>query len=138
MDLDHFKAVNDGFGHPAGDDVLRRVGDVLATSVRDGDGVYRFGGEEFLLVLPGAGPEPALRIATRIRAGIRALDLDGQSPLGWITASVGITVRSGAPRAEFGLALSEADAALYRSKEEGRDRITFAGGYPATMGGVVP
>lgn len=138
VDLDHFKAVNDGFGHSAGDDVLRRVGGVLASSVRDGDGVYRIGGEEFLLVLPDAGREPALHIATRIRAGIRALDLDGQSPLGWITASVGITVRSGAPRAEFGLALSEADAALYRSKEEGRDRITFAGGPPAAIGGVAP
>ncbi len=137
VDLDHFKDVNDGFGHSSGDEVLRGVAEVLATSVRDGDGVYRIGGEEFLLVLPEAGREAAVRIATRIRTGIRALDLDDRAPLGWITASVGITVRNGAQRAEFGEALREADAALYRSKDEGRDRITIAGSDTSTMGGVV-
>ena len=117
VDLDHFKHVNDRHGHAAGDEVLVEFAGLLRESVRQADGVYRFGGEEFLLLLPGAdiaGLEIVVdTLRTRIAAHMR-------SPDGELTASLGAaTLRTGESAQEW---LARADAALYRAKESGRDR----------------
>lgn len=124
VDLDHFKAVNDQFGHSAGDSVLSQVASVLAGAVRQEDAVYRIGGEEFLVVLPEADEASALHVAERIRGAVARLDLAGQAPGGRITVSMGITTTSGQDAPALARAVDVADAALYRSKEDGRDRIT--------------
>ncbi len=125
LDLDHFKAVNDEFGHASGDSVLSQSASTLTSAVRGDDSVYRVGGEEFLVVLPGADETRATRVAERIRASIASLDLTGQAPGGRMTVSVGITTVSAGDEATLSEALKVADQALYRSKEAGRDRISI-------------
>jgi diguanylate cyclase (GGDEF)-like protein len=124
LDLDHFKEVNDSFGHAAGDTVLTRVAQVLTSSVRDGDSVFRLGGEEFLILLPGAGEASAIAIAERVRTSVQGLDLAGLAPGGHITISEGIASVVNAGHAEFHEAMEAADSALYESKETGRNKIT--------------
>jgi two-component system, cell cycle response regulator len=124
LDLDHFKAVNDTFGHSAGDEVLSQVASVLTTTVRENDAVYRVGGEEFLVTLPMADESIATHVAERLRAAVKALDLTGRAPGGRMTLSLGVTCVTGGDAATFAGALETADAALYESKESGRDRIT--------------
>ncbi len=124
LDLDHFKEVNDTFGHAAGDEVLRRISEVLGSCIRDGDSAYRLGGEEFLVCLPGAATDRAVAIAERIRTTIASLDLSGLSPGGHITVSVGVSDVVGGRRGDFANVMSAADEALYESKETGRDRVT--------------
>jgi len=125
LDLDHFKSVNDRFGHPAGDALLRGVADVLRTTVRPHDGVYRYGGEEFVAVLPRTtGPE-AVEIAERIRAGIAAsaFDVGTGEPLS-ASASLGVAVSRVPSRAAgAGDLVARADAALYAAKDGGRNRV---------------
>lgn len=128
LDLDHFKAVNDTFGHSAGDTVLSLTASVLLGSVRDEDRVYRLGGEEFLVVLPGADVARAAQVAERIRAGIKSLDLTGLAPGTCITMSLGIAAVEGGQSRDFDAALQAADEALYASKDAGRDRVTVAQG----------
>ncbi len=124
LDLDHFKAVNDTFGHAAGDAVLSQVAATLVEAVRRGDAVYRIGGEEFLVTLPDAGEHSAIHVAERIRSGVKALDLTDRAPEGRMTVSLGITSVTNGDEATFAQALELADAALYESKATGRDRIT--------------
>ena len=124
LDLDHFKAVNDIFGHAAGDTVLTRVSGALTSSVRDGDAVFRLGGEEFLITLPGADESSALTIAERIRVRVRQLHLEDLAPDGRITVSEGVATVINADADAFPHALQQADVALYQSKENGRDTIT--------------
>lgn len=125
LDVDHFKKFNDDFGHDAGDAVLRAVGGVLTHSVRGEGNAFRYGGEEFLLLMPGMGIEQAHERAEVIRRNISALQLqhNGQ-PLGRITASFGLSTYPDHGRAEN--LVSIADAALLRAKAEGRDRIVVA------------
>jgi diguanylate cyclase (GGDEF)-like protein len=124
VDIDRFKLINDRYGHLAGDAVLRDIAGALANGVRASDVVGRFGGEEFVVVLPGAGSREALRIAERLRARIRELGVAGTDdrPL---SVSIGVAC---APL--DGIALDDlllaADAALYRAKECGRDRVLLA------------
>lgn len=145
LDLDHFKRVNDRYGHLAGDAVLRAVADAIKHSVRGHDMVGRYGGEEFSVVLPGLGAEDVLVTAERIRAAVATLrvstpDLDGTERvvLG-LTASVGAAVfpDHGEDRTTLLLA---ADAALYEAKDSGRDRTRVAGTGPrgASAPNVVP
>lgn len=122
--LDHINDVNDTFGHAAGDAVLTRVAGVLTGSVPDGDAVFRLDGEEFLIVLPGAGQEAASAIAERILTTVRDVDFTGVAPDGCLTVSAGITSVVNAAPAEFVVVLEEADRALYESKAAGRDTIT--------------
>ena len=123
-DLDHFKRVNDRFGHAAGDVVLRCTARVLRSAVRSGDAAVRHGGEEFLLVVRESDEEGALRVARSVQAGIREMPtpIDGLPPL---TVSIGIAFfpRHGHTLDEV---LAHADAAMYQAKHEGRDRIVFA------------
>lgn len=127
-DLDHFKTVNDGFGHAAGDAALREVAARLAAEVRTPDLVTRFGGEEFIILLPDAGLEAAAAIAERLRAAVAAspvaLPGGGSVP---VTASFGVsTVFWDECNAET--AIRRADAALYKAKRQGRNRVVTSGG----------
>jgi diguanylate cyclase (GGDEF)-like protein/PAS domain S-box-containing protein len=126
LDLDHFKKFNDTYGHDAGDTVLRETAVLLAKSVRAEDIVCRFGGEEFVIILPMADLKASQARGERIRSKIRELTVlhQGQS-LGMITVSVGVAALPlhGTLPAEL---LAAADAALYRAKREGRDRVVSA------------
>ena len=124
LDLDHFKDVNDSFGHASGDVVLSRVAEVLQKCVRDGDSVYRLGGEEFLVCLPDADAKRAAVIAERIRVAVGALDLAGLAPDGRITVSIGVTDAVTRGHADFATTLVLADEALYESKQTGRNKVT--------------
>jgi diguanylate cyclase (GGDEF)-like protein len=123
MDIDHFKVFNDTFGHDAGDVVLKEIAGVLGRSTRKGDIAGRFGGEEFLLLLPGADEQRAITRAETMRRAIAALDLRfGDQTLGKVTASFGVAVfpMDGDTRESL---LHAADQALYAAKAAGRDRV---------------
>ncbi len=124
IDIDHFKRVNDSFGHPAGDQVLRAVATAIAGAVRDGDVPARFGGEEFAVLLRNPGPEIAMEVGERVRAAVGRLDLSEFGPAG-VTVSVGVAVAHSADQPISGL-VDEADHALYRAKRLGRDRVVPA------------
>jgi len=124
LDLDHFKAVNDGYGHLAGDDVLRAVADVLRSELREPDLVGRFGGEEFVALLSGVDEPAAGNAAERLRRRIASLAVPvEEGTLLQVTASVGVAAVT---QADLDVAdlLTSADAALYRAKDAGRDRVS--------------
>lgn len=125
LDVDHFKRFNDQFGHEAGDAVLREVGAVLANATREDGAAFRYGGEEFLLLMPGVDTERAQERAEQIRRAIASLRIKhGGQELGSITASFGV---ASAPEHGPGTKLVQtADAALFRAKEAGRDRVVVA------------
>jgi diguanylate cyclase (GGDEF)-like protein len=117
FDIDHFKQFNDRFGHPAGDELLRQVAQVLRESARAYDVAARYGGEEFALLLPNTTLEQAVQVAERLRQQIRAIE-NRHAP---VSASFGVaTYRHGTPPATL---VYEADAALYRAKRNGRDQV---------------
>lgn len=124
LDLDHFKNVNDQFGHPIGDKVLKELALIVAKSKRDTDLFGRLGGEEFALLLPETGLSGATDIAVRLRRACHGIKL---SPLAGmrITVSIGVTqVRS--DDVNFDAVLARADETLYRAKNNGRDRVEVA------------
>jgi diguanylate cyclase (GGDEF)-like protein len=130
IDLDHFKRVNDEFGHPAGDAVLRATAHVLRNAVRDSDLVGRFGGDEFVVLVPGADIEHALAVGRRIHAGIAAISLAPaaasgiEAALSGFSASIGTAVHApGADEVDIDGLLLEADAALRHAKRAGRNTI---------------
>jgi diguanylate cyclase (GGDEF)-like protein len=126
LDIDHFKKFNDAFGHEAGDQVLKEVADVLATSMRRGDVAGRFGGEEFLLIMPGADLERAMSRADTMRETIGALDLaKGGQKLGRVTASFGVAIFPVDGETSHAL-VQTADKALYAAKAAGRNRVIAA------------
>ena len=118
IDLDHFKQVNDRFGHGTGDEVLRRVADVANKTLRASDMAARWGGEEFLVVLTDTGFEGALMCAERIRAAVERLEL---ARVGNVTISAGVSelVRG----EEVSIALLRADELLYKAKSAGRNCV---------------
>jgi diguanylate cyclase (GGDEF)-like protein len=117
FDIDHFKQFNDTYGHPAGDELLRQVAQVLRESARAYDVAARYGGEEFALLLPNTTLEQAVQVAERLRQQIRAIE----NPHAPVSASFGVaTYRRGTPPATL---VYEADAALYRAKRSGRDQV---------------
>ena len=126
IDIDRFKSFNDTSGHARGDDVLRCVGRVLSSELRQGDTAYRYGGDEFAILLPEASVDAALELAQRLRRALAShclADVDGvAAPL---TASFGVAAMSGVgdPR----VLLDAADTALYEAKRAGRDRAVVAG-----------
>jgi two-component system, cell cycle response regulator len=125
MDLDHFKSVNDRFGHEMGDRVLVAVASVLKTALRPGDVVGRYGGEEFVGVVAGAGPESARLVAERLRRAIEAMLPPKGGPTK-LTISIGTTVfdpRQSDERSEE--LLHRADMALYAAKRTGRNRVVL-------------
>jgi diguanylate cyclase (GGDEF)-like protein len=117
-DLDHFKRVNDQLGHAAGDAVLQDVAYAMRAALRAGDSIYRVGGEEILVVLPGAAETAAVEIAERLRDAVRE-----RQPVGVeVTVSIGVAVARPGPLDTEEL-IGRADAALYAAKAGGRDRI---------------
>jgi diguanylate cyclase (GGDEF)-like protein len=130
LDLDHFKAVNDRYGHPMGDRVLVDLASVLNRVLRVGDTCGRLGGEEFCVVMPHSDGPAALRAAGRLQRVVRALRFEEQPDLR-VTVSIGISVTRPAlpdldPANEAALLVAEADRALYAAKHAGRDRAMLA------------
>jgi diguanylate cyclase (GGDEF)-like protein len=127
FDIDHFKSLNDNYGHQTGDEVLRRVAAVLEDSCRDFDTVARYGGEEFAVILPRTSVNDARTVAERFLEAIR-----GQSAEPRETASAGVAsfpVNAVEPQA----LVAAADEALYESKHTGRDRATASGRWTADV-----
>jgi diguanylate cyclase (GGDEF)-like protein/PAS domain S-box-containing protein len=123
LDIDHFKRVNDTYGHNGGDAVLRAVGMVLAASVRTEDVVCRYGGEEFVLVMPGVPRSVVIARAEQIRAAIRELRVPHEChEIGPLTVSAGVTVVT-SPQISVAVAIQRADSALYQAKKTGRDQV---------------
>jgi diguanylate cyclase (GGDEF)-like protein len=125
LDVDYFKAFNDGFGHPAGDEVLREVASVVLNCARNHDVVARYGGEEFAVLLPGTGRDGAFAMADRVRRSLEAREWN----LRPITASFGVaTLRHGESQGAATAAnlVEAADLAMYHSKRHGRNRVTHA------------
>jgi two-component system cell cycle response regulator len=120
-DVDHFKRVNDTYGHPIGDEVLRQVARVLQRSVRKIDIPARYGGEEFAVVLEATGSEGAMHLAERIRRDVAALVIDSDKGQFHVTMSIGISSFPDDAR-ERAVLIERADAALYFAKENGRNR----------------
>jgi diguanylate cyclase (GGDEF)-like protein len=130
LDLDHFKAFNDRYGHPAGDEALRAFAGILRSSVRDGDTAARYGGEEFAVHLRGLGLDEALEVAERIRTRVESAILSlGPGLTGRITASLGVAVAptDGSDRLSL---LRAADSALYVAKGNGRNRVATTAEVP--------
>jgi diguanylate cyclase (GGDEF)-like protein len=123
-DLDRFKQVNDVYGHAAGDVLLRRVAHLLASSVRAGDGVVRWGGEEFLVVLPGVDRAQAQRIVERARTTVQDDAVVVGGNVLRITISVGVAERR--PGETRDALIARADEALYVAKSSGRNRVELA------------
>ena len=127
-DLDHFKRVNDQLGHAAGDAVLQDVAYTMRATLRAGDSIYRVGGEEILVILPGAAESGALEIAERLRVAVRE-----RRPVGVpVTVSIGLAV-SGEGPVDTDELIARADSALYAAKAGGRDKVVVGGSDPVAV-----
>jgi diguanylate cyclase (GGDEF)-like protein len=129
IDIDHFKRVNDTHGHLVGDQVLIAVANTLVSQLRDYDVVGRFGGEEFVALLPGADTVEACRVAERLRNRVRRLAVPAEDGTATVTISVGVSLfrTHGQDLIEL---MAAADLALYRAKESGRDRVCLPAARP--------
>lgn len=125
IDIDHFKKVNDTFGHAAGDKVLVDVAKVLREDIRQGEGVFRMGGEEFLLLSSSADIKHLIVAAERLRRRIAALRIEHEERQLQVTISIGLAQRE-PDHTHFDSLLISADKALYRAKETGRNRICYS------------
>lgn len=123
LDLDHFKAVNDRFGHAVGDQVLVRLAQMLRDNMRAHDHLVRMGGEEFLVLLTSTGRELAQQICERLRVAVERHDWESVHPQLRVTLSLGM---ASAPSYDMETLTERADAALYRAKREGRNRVCLA------------
>ncbi|WP_019625917.1 GGDEF domain-containing protein [Thioalkalivibrio sp. ALJT] len=135
IDIDHFKRINDRYGHPVGDEFLRQVAHTLRTTTRESDLCIRMGGEEFLVLLPGADLTYAMDCAERIRLAIGALRIpataSGDSELesdGVARATASVGVAAIGPRSSLQAAYQVADEALYAAKQTGRNRVLAGNG----------
>jgi len=125
-DLDHFKNINDSYGHLAGDAVLREVAKRMRSSIRPYDAIGRYGGEEFLILLPGCNIPAAAHVAERLMTSITGEPIDLAEDKLSITCSLGVASNSETPEADADWFIRAADAALYQAKNTGRDRVEFA------------
>ena len=140
IDIDHFKSFNDSYGHQAGDSILKNIGQMLKTKLRNVDIAARYGGEEFAVILPGAGEkekhapaeiirqhiQDALLVAERLRKVASEIEINLMGKMTHITISIGIAYYDGVDE-KFTAAelVKRADVALYRAKQEGRNRVVF-------------
>ncbi len=122
LDIDHFKRINDSYGHAAGDAVLRQLADILKHTSRAEDMVFRYGGEEFAAILTNANQRVALQIGERIRALIEKTTFKWEERRIPVTLSIGAAISNGAETDSLAL-IQAADSALYRAKEGGRNRV---------------
>jgi diguanylate cyclase (GGDEF)-like protein/PAS domain S-box-containing protein len=132
IDLDHFKELNDDYGHQVGDDCLRAVAAVVLAAVRTTDFAARYGGEELAVILPSTDTAGAVAVAEKVRSAVEALHITHESNpegRGWVTASFGVATalsrHGGTMRMPESLLLA-ADNALYKAKREGRNRVATA------------
>lgn len=134
IDIDHFKRVNDTFGHQTGDQVLRLVAGTLSSATREGDVVARYGGEEFAVILPGTKPDAALAVAERVRRNFEGREIvartSGRS-IGSVTLSAGVALYD--PGEKLADWVERADQALYAAKKAGRNRVMLAPATPASI-----
>ncbi len=126
LDIDHFKAINDSFGHSSGDLVLKELARRLRAQLRSYDGLGRYGGEEFLLVLPGCDLQTTIRRLDALRCSIDHPAFLPNPGMTAVTVSIGATVSRGGGTAECESLLQEADAALYRAKQSGRNCLQYS------------
>src|SRR5690606_35177125 len=124
--VDHFKNLNDRFGHEAGDMVLQQLAVLLSNNSRGGDYLFRLGGEEFLLILVDITPESAVQVAEKLRKQVAAetFRLPNEQSVK-ATISIGLSMHDGHP--DYQRAMRRADDALYQAKREGRNRVVMAG-----------
>jgi diguanylate cyclase (GGDEF)-like protein len=125
LDIDHFKQINDTYGHSAGDDVLKAVAASIKDQLRNVDMVFRFGGEEFLILLSNTSREAAAMVGERLRFAAQAQDYVADGKVIELTVSLGCSTLLPGESAES--LLRRADSALYVAKREGRNRLTMAG-----------
>lgn len=123
LDLDHFKRVNDTYGHLAGDEVLKAFADLVRGCLRKEDLLARYGGEEFVVLLPGSSQAAATALAERIRDQVAANPLGGTDHRVRVTVSVGVASEAGDTLPSLESMLGRADEALYRAKADGRNRV---------------
>jgi diguanylate cyclase (GGDEF)-like protein len=122
LDIDLFKHVNDSFGHKAGDNVLAAVAEAIRINSRAEDLVYRYGGEEFCSICPGAGLDVAIKVSERIRESVENLSIAHDGKQIKATISIGISTMNPGHASHEDM-LKDADSALYRAKEHGRNRV---------------
>lgn len=123
LDIDHFKAINDKHGHPAGDEVLRVVASRLRSAIRKSDAVGRYGGEEFLVILPDADLATAAQISERIRQEVASSPVSFGELTIPVTCSIGYSIVQNAVQDAISALIGRADNALYRAKSSGRNRV---------------
>jgi diguanylate cyclase (GGDEF)-like protein len=126
LDLDHFKNVNDAYGHPTGDVALKAVGSMLSATTRVGDLAFRLGGEEFAVLLTGMGHEGALERAEAWRVALAEMSIPAETRTLKLTASFGVATFPSQADDLVDL-MKVADARLYRAKSQGRDRVAGIG-----------
>jgi len=137
MDLDHFKQLNDTWGHALGDRALRTFGGVLLTVTGTRDAVARLGGEEFAILIPGRSPRSAVSLAERLRATVEGLRLSEGEELVRFTVSVGLSsLQPG--ETTFEPMIRRADRALYKVKRSGRNRVLLADGEISAVPSIPP
>lgn len=125
VDLDHFKQVNDSAGHLVGDEVLKEVASKIKSQLREYDWLGRYGGEEFLIILPGAEKSEAVKVSERIRLAVAQNPLQTQSGSVSVTISLGVTTLKELEHPRVDSAIRNADTALYLAKENGRNRVEY-------------
>jgi diguanylate cyclase (GGDEF)-like protein len=135
VDIDHFKGFNDSYGHPAGDECLRRIAAMISSHARRPyDSAARLGGEEFVLMMPATEEAGAAMVAERLRRGFESLMIPHQaSRLGHVTISGGLATLRPRPLQDSAILTETADQALYRAKTGGRNRICAAPDAPETL-----
>jgi diguanylate cyclase (GGDEF)-like protein len=124
LDIDHFKDYNDKYGHLEGDKVLVRFSQIIRSCLRTNDSAYRYGGEEFTVILPETAGEEARTVAQRIRAALEAEPFtpkDGEV----VTVTISIGVTEYHPKEELSTFIQRADEAMYRSKRSGRNKVSM-------------
>jgi diguanylate cyclase (GGDEF)-like protein len=124
IDIDHFKMVNDEFGHRVGDVSLQKIAAVMRNAMREQDMIYRYGGEEFVAVFKGTSGQDALAAAERLRVAVETTPITGDQleTVSPITISIGLALMPGHGRDVNGL-IEKADRAMYRAKDSGRNRV---------------
>ena len=122
LDLDHFKRINDTYGHLGGDDILKAFAEVIRNLLRKEDLLARYGGEEFVVLLPGSDQEAAAALADRIRDQVSARPMDANGHRARVTVSIGAASEGGDTLPSLEAMLGRADEALYQAKREGRNR----------------
>lgn len=127
FDIDHFKRINDEMGHQAGDKALAAIADRVRDVIRDNDIAFRFGGEEFIVLLPGANLSQAMRVAERLRRAIGSVPLEIDGERVCLTVSIGV-IESRPGQDSWDECVRQADLALYQAKYKGRDRVESASG----------